>query len=262
MIKLISKKHQTRLRFIFILSLYINIQVRSCSSGKQRRSRFPSALADKEALPKMNLGAEDGLGGSTKPRTSSPSVRRSISTDRGAVIRSKAKNETIENQPVLKAPFPARVPVNKSIAAVPTVAPSTDYNSVSRLYTSQDPAKQDNIVDSLASLQKVSTRRVYSEHEDDQFRQALNIRQGGIRKSKMEIKAKAKQHQVSSRLQKPDMGITLLTEMESGEKIDDTKRGEFSDPENEFLVSPLPSALKAKKVRQNFPRNSQNLEPR
>ncbi|TXG68029.1 hypothetical protein EZV62_009304 [Acer yangbiense] len=240
-----------------------SLEARSCSSGKQRRSRFPSALADKEAFPKMPLLAEDGLGGSTKPRTSSPSVRRSISTDRGAVIRSRVKPDTIENQPISKLPFPARVPVNKSIAAMPTtITSSTDHNNNSRLYMgSQEPAKQDNIIDSLSSLQKVSTRRVYLEHEDDQFRQALNIRQGGIRKSKPENKAKAK-HQLPARLQKSDMGIALLSDMDAGEKMEEARKSDFSEPENELLVSPVPASLKAKKVRQNFSRNSQNLEPR
>ncbi|KAI9187169.1 hypothetical protein LWI28_025140 [Acer negundo] len=239
-----------------------SLEARSCSSGKQRRSRFPSALADKEAFPKMPLLAEDGLGGSTKPRTSSPSVRRSISTDRGAVIRSRVKPDTIENQPISKLPFPARVPVNKSIAAMPTtITSSTDHNN-SRLYIgSQEPAKQENIIDSLSSLQKVSTRRVYLEHEDDQFRQALNIRQGGIRKSKPENKAKAK-HQLPARLQKSDMGIALLSDMDAGEKMEEARKSDFSEPENELLVSPVPASLKAKKVRQNFSRNSQNLEPR
>ncbi|KAL5735585.1 hypothetical protein ACOSQ2_030373 [Xanthoceras sorbifolium] len=238
-----------------------SLEARSCSSGKQRRSRFPSALADKEALPKMPLMAEDGLGGSTKPRTSSPSVRRSISTDRGAVIRSRMKADTIENQPILRVPFPARVPVNKSTAAMPTITSSTDNNS-SRLYMgSQEPAKQDNILDSLSSLQKVSTRRVYPEHEDDQFRQALNIRQGGIRKNKPDSKAKAK-HQLPARLQKSDMGITLLADTDTGEKMEEARKSDCSEPENELLVSPVPGALKAKKVRQNFSRNSQNLEPR
>ncbi|KAK1584220.1 hypothetical protein Q3G72_030903 [Acer saccharum] len=240
-----------------------SLEARSCSSGKQRRSRFPSALADKEAFPKMPLLVEDGLGGSTKPRTSSPSVRRSISTDRGAVIRSRVKPDTIENQPISKLPFPARVPVNKSIAAMPTtITSSTDHNNNSRLYMgSQEPAKQDNIIDSLSSLQKVSTRRVYLEHEDDQFRQALNIRQGGIRKSKPENKAKAK-HQLPARLQKSDMGIALLSDMDAGEKMEEARKSDFSEPENELLVSPVPASLKAKKVRQNFSRNSQNLEPR
>ncbi|KAH9652468.1 kinesin-like protein KIN-14F [Citrus sinensis] len=241
-----------------------SLEPRSTSSGKQRRSRFPSALTDKDPLPKIPLVAEDRLGGSSKPRTSSPSVRRSISTDRGTLLRSRVKADTTENQPISRVPFPARVPVNKSISATPVITSSIEINN-SRVYIgSQEPAKQqDNVLDALSSLQKVSHRSKYPEHEDDQIRQALNIRQGGIRKSKPESKAKAK-HQLPARFQKSDMGITLLSDMDTGEKMDEARKSDFSEPENEhsFLGSPVHSELKMKKVQQNFSRNSQNLEPR
>ncbi|KAJ0103183.1 hypothetical protein Patl1_03773 [Pistacia atlantica] len=238
------------------------LEARSCSSGKQRRSRFPSALTDREQLPRTPLVSEERLGGSAKTRTPSPSVRRSISTDRGAVMRSRVKAETIENQPVARVPFPARVPVNKSIAAFPAITPSTDSNN-SRVYLGpQEPQKQDNVSDKLSSLQKVTSRKVYPDHEDDQFRQSLNIRQGGIRKSKPESKAKAK-HQLPSRIQKSDMGISLLSDIDTAEKIEEARTNGFSEPENELLLAPaVNDALKVKKVRQNFSMNSQNLEPR
>ncbi|XP_031264002.1 kinesin-like protein KIN-14F [Pistacia vera] len=238
------------------------LEARSCSSGKQRRSRFPSALTDREQLPRMPLVSEERLGGSAKTRTPSPSVRRSISTDRGAVIRSRVKADTIENQPVARVPFPARVPVNKSIAAFPSITPSTDNNN-SRVYLGpQEPQNQDNLSDKLSSLQKVTSRKVYPDHEDDQFRQSLNIRQGGIRKSKPESKAKAK-HQLPSRIQKSDMGISLLSDIDTAEKIEEARTNGFSEPENELLLAPaVNDALKVKKVRQNFSMNSQNLEPR
>lgn len=240
-----------------------SLEPRSTSSGKQRRSRFPSALTDKEPLPKIPLVAEDRLGGSLKPRTSSPSVRRSISTDRGALMRSRVKADTTENQPISRVPFPARVSVNKSIPPTPVITSSIEINN-SRVYIgSQEPAKQqDNVLDALSSLQKVSHRSKYPEHEDDQIRQALNIRQGGIRKSKPESKAKAKL-QLPARFQKSDMGITLLSDMDTGEKMDEARKSDFSEPENEHSLpgSPVHNALKMKKVRQNFSRNSQNLEP-
>ncbi|KAJ4725383.1 Kinesin-like protein [Melia azedarach] len=240
-----------------------NLEPRSSSSGKQRRSRFPSSLTEKETLPRIPLVAEDRLGGSAKPRSPSPSVRRSISTDRGAVIRSRLKTETTENQPISKIPFPARVPVNKSIAALPVITSSAENNNSRVNLGSQEPAKQDNLLDALASLQKCSHRKVYPEHEDDQFRQALNIRQGGIRKSKAESKAKAK-HQLPARFQKSDTGITMLSDLDAGEKMEEARKSDFSEPENEqsLLDSPVHSSLKVKKVRQNFSRNSQNLEPR
>ncbi|XWS11407.1 hypothetical protein CRYUN_Cryun38cG0080700 [Craigia yunnanensis] len=235
-------------------------EARSSSSGKQRRSRFPSALTDKETLPKMPILAEERLASAVKARSPSPPVRRSLSTDRGVLIRSRIKADTVDNQSVLKVPFPARVPINKSFATT-SVIPSIESNS-SRVHMSfQEPAKQDNISDAFYNLHKLSVKKVHSEHEDEQFRHALNVRQGGIRKNK-ESKAKIK-HQLPAKLQKTDVAMTLLSETDAGEKIE-PRKSDFSEPENEHSLvgSPVLGALKMKKLRQNFSRNSQSLEAR
>ncbi|GAU13495.1 hypothetical protein TSUD_127920, partial [Trifolium subterraneum] len=221
-----------------------NFEARSCSSGKQRRSRFPSALMDKESIPKMSLLTEEKLVSSRKGRTPSPPVRRSTSTDRGSVIKSKSKNDTAENQPVLKHPFPARVPVNKFLATMP-MATSLENNA--RLHVnSPEPVK----------------------HEEEQFKQALSAaRQGGVRKSKVESKAKAKHHQLSPfKLHNPDLIPTFISGMEfDGEKTVETPpKSDHSDPENDLRLveSVVHGALNLTKIRQNFSKNFQNLESR
>uniref|UniRef100_A0A6N2L2B5 Kinesin motor domain-containing protein n=1 Tax=Salix viminalis TaxID=40686 RepID=A0A6N2L2B5_SALVM len=238
-----------------------SLEIRSCSSGKQRRSRFPSSLTDKEALPRIPFLGEEMLASSTKPRSPSPPVRRSISTDRGAHIRSRVK-ETVENQPVARVPFPARVPINKSIAAIPVI-PSADNSSKGPYKGSQEAVKQDNISNAFYNFQRVSTRKVYPEHDEEQFRQALNIRQGGIRKGKNESKVKAK-YQLPAKFNKSDVGTTMLSHIYAGEKIEEPRKSDFSEPENEHLlpVSPTIGVLKVKKLQRNLSRNSQNLEPR
>ncbi|KAJ6376801.1 hypothetical protein OIU76_025869 [Salix suchowensis] len=144
-------------------------EIRSCSSGKQRRSSFPSSFTDKETLPRIPFLGEERLAGSTKPRSPSPPVKRSISTDRGALGRSRVKERVDQNQPVARVPFPARVPVNKSIAAIP-VFPSADNSSKGPYTGSQEALKQDNISKAFYNLQKVSsTRKFYPEHEEEQF---------------------------------------------------------------------------------------------
>ncbi|PPR85789.1 hypothetical protein GOBAR_AA34909 [Gossypium barbadense] len=231
-------------------------EARSCSSGKQRRSRFPSVFADKETFPKMPILAEERLPSVVNARSPSPPVRRSLSTDRGALIRSRIKADTVDNQPVSKVPFPARVPVNKSLAST-TVTPSADSNSSRVHVSSQEISKQDSISD------KLSTKKLHPEHEEEQFRQALNVRQGGIRKSKAESKAKMK-HQLPTRLHKTDAAVTLLSEIDTGEKIEEPRKSDFSETENEntLIGSLTSSALKTKRFRQNITRNSQNVEPR
>ncbi|KAG7957973.1 hypothetical protein I3843_11G202300 [Carya illinoinensis] len=239
-----------------------SFEARSCSSGKQRRSRFPSAFADKEITPKIPFMSEERSGNSGKPTSPSPPVRRSISTDRGSVIKSRVKADPTENQLIAKIPFPARVPVNRSIAAMPMI-PSIDSNS--RVHIgSQEPPKHDYTSDAIYSLPKASAKKVYPEHEEEQFKQALYVRQGGIRKNKIESKAKAKHNQLPARIQKSEVGTLLLSDVDfAGEKTEEAPRkSDFSEPENEHGHSPTHAALKVKKLRQNFSRISQNLEPR
>ncbi|KHN01778.1 Kinesin-4 [Glycine soja] len=259
-----NMKHETGQRLMDDRSF----ESRSCSSGKQRRSRFPSSFIDKDSMPKMTLLSEEKLVSSGKGRSPSPPVRRSLSNDRGTVIKSKAKTETTDNQPILKHPFPARVPANKSISTMP-VASSTDNNT--RMYVnSQEPVKQENISETLFNLQKVNYKKVHQEHEEEQFKQALSaVRQGGIRKSKFESKAKAKHPpQLLSpfKIQKPDLIATFIPDMDfAGEMtLEPTPKNDYSEAENDlrFMESAVHGALSLKKIRQNFARNFQNLESR
>ncbi|XP_027335879.1 kinesin-like protein KIN-14F [Abrus precatorius] len=243
-----------------------SFESRSCSSGKQRRSRFPSTFMDKESMPKMSLLTEEKLVSSGKGRSPSPPVRRSLSNDRGSVIKSKVKTETVDNQPILKHPFPARVPANKSLITMPTTT-STDNNT--RVYVnSQEPVKHENISETLFNLQKVNSRKVHQEHEEEQFKQALSVvRQGAIRKSKVESKAKAKHHQLSSfKIQKPDLIPTYISDLEiAGDMtLEPPPKDDYSEAENDlrFIESAAHGALNLKKIQQNFPRNFQNLESR
>lgn len=233
------------------------IQARSCSSGKQRRSRFPSAFTEKEVIPKIPFLAEERLVISGKQRSPSPPVRRSISTDRGALIRPRVKADTTENQPIAKPTFPARVPVNKSLASTMPSIPSTDNNS--RIFiSSQESTKHDDISDALYSFQKA--KKVYLENEDEQFKQALNVRQGGIRKSKNETKAKAKQN----RIPKYDAVTALSSDLHGRESTEEARKSDLLEPENEHIpvTSSIHNYLMAKKLRQNSSRNYINLEPR
>jgi len=217
-------------------------------------------------MPKMSLLTEEKLVSSGKGRSQSPPVRRSLSNDRGTTIKSKVKTETVDNQPILKHPFPARVPANKSLATMP-VAASTDNNT--RMYVnSQEPVKQENISETLFNLQKVNYKKVNQEHEEEQFKQALSaVRQGGIRKSKVESMAKAKHPQLSPfKIQKPDLIPTFIPDMDfAGEiNLEQPPKNDYSEAENDlrFMETAVHGALSLKKIRQNFARNFQNLESR
>ncbi|KAK8468578.1 hypothetical protein PHAVU_006G059300 [Phaseolus vulgaris] len=254
-----NTKHETGQRLMDDRSF----ESRSCSSGKQRRSRFPSTFMDKDSMPKMSFLTEEKLVSSGKGRSPSPPVRRSQSNDRGTSIKSKVKTETIDNQPILKHPFPA---ANKSLVTMPVVA-STDNNT--RMYVnSQEQVKHENISETIFNLQKLNYKKVHQENEEEQFKQALSaVRQGGIRKSKVESKAKAKHNQLSPfKIQKPDLTSPFIPEMEftSESNVEPPPKNDYSEAENDliFMESAVHDALSLKKIRQNFARNFQNLESR
>ncbi|XP_060187485.1 kinesin-like protein KIN-14F [Lycium barbarum] len=234
-------------------------EVRSCSSGKQRRSQFPSKFTDKDFVPKMPLLTEEKSAVSAMRRSPSPPVRRSISTDRGAHVRSRIKPETHENPPVMKLPFPARAPVtiNKPVTNMPSIVSSDKTRGC------QSQSRQENISDVLYSLQKMSNRKI-PEHDEEQFKQVLNVRQGAIRKSKNENKIKGK-HQLSTKIQiKSDVSVTLLSDGGHGGMIDEAQRSDVSESENEngFVGSNISGTIRFGNgnLPRGFSRNSQNVE--
>ncbi|GFZ12697.1 kinesin-like protein 1 [Actinidia rufa] len=237
-------------------------EVRSCSSGKQMRSHFPSKFSDKDTMSKnLPFLAEERLMTSGNPRSPFPSVRRSLSTDRGTLIKSRIKPETTDNQPITKLQFPPRVSVNKSVVTIPVI-PSMKNNARGCL-GSQEAPKQDNISDAFFSFQRAIAKKVHPEHEGEQFKQMLNVRQGGIRNCKPESKVKAK-NQLPARIQKSDVTVPLLSEIDTGGKMEEARKSDFSEPENEhgLVVSPVHGTLRVKKLQWNSSRNSQNVETR
>ncbi|KAF8053931.1 hypothetical protein N665_1361s0001 [Sinapis alba] len=179
-------------------------ETRSCSTGRQRKNGFTSAIRNREASPKMPNLAEERL----DPRSPSPTSRRSLSTDRGSSIKSRNKPDVNQNLPVSRTPFPARVPVAKSFATVP-LNPS-----------GENRVRIDNTSETLYNHQKLSARKLFPEVDEQHMRHALNIRQGGVKKTKAEsIKAKGKQPS-PSRFQKLDVGISLRSEADSHVKTE------------------------------------------
>ncbi|XXG72542.1 hypothetical protein AAC387_Pa07g1611 [Persea americana] len=236
-----------------------NTEVRSSSSGKQRTNRLPFGLSDKDPDPKLPFIAEESFINSRKLRSPSPPVRRSTSTDRGALMRSR-KLDTLDNPTTAKVNFPVKVAMDKSIAAASVL--SANESSRANL-GSQELSKQENISELLFQLHRAHPRKIYPEHEEEQFKLALNVRQGGIRKSKPENKTKIK-HQLPSKILKPDEPKTLQCDMGTVEKLEEAQKSDFSEIENGngLVVSPVHSDLNIKKLHQNLTRISQSTEPR
>ncbi|XP_021841855.2 kinesin-like protein KIN-14F isoform X2 [Spinacia oleracea] len=218
-----------------------SIEVRSCSSSKQRRSRFPSGFKEHEPMPKMPFIAEEKLPKPGNPRSPSPPVRRSMSTDRGILIRSRLKPEITE-KPVQKVQYPASarsVSVNKH----------------------PGPPQGNPLVD-------LYDGNLLLNQENEQLKPVLNTRQMlSVRKSKHDInKPKTKNQQPATRIPKVDETHTLLTDIDTttGGKIDEGRKSDFSEPENEngLFSSPMYSRnSRLKKLQANSTKSSQYLEP-
>ncbi|XP_021740782.1 kinesin-like protein KIN-14F [Chenopodium quinoa] len=209
-------------------------EVRSCSSGKQRRSHFPSGLKEHETMPKMPFIAEEKLIKPGNPRSPSPPVRRSMSTDRGALIRSRLKPEMTEKS-FPKLQYPARVSVNKPLGP-PSANPLVDRHDGS--ITRGNLLDQEN-----EQLKPVNTRQLLS-----------------VRKSKHDIsKIKAK-NQPAPRIPKVDE-----PDIHAGGKIEEARESDIFEPENEkgLFASPVYSSnSRLRKLRANSTKSSQCLEPR
>ena len=199
----------------------------------------------------MPLIAEEKLAGHRNPRSPSPPVRRSLSTDRGALIRSRLKPEMTE-KPISKPQFPVRVSVNKSVP----LAPTANHSHV------QDASQQGNISEVLSSLQRANVDKFQPDNADEQLKGVLNVRQVAGRKSKNENKPKTKNPTPSKNIPKIDESSVLVSDMGTGRKVEEARKSDFSEPENEILGAPIYSNPKFKKLRQNSARSSQYLEPR
>jgi len=213
-------------------------------------------------MPKMSILAEEKMVSSGKSRSPSPPVRRrSISSGRGSVIKSKVRSDTAENQPILKHLLPARVLVNKSLVTMPMPS-SIDNNSRVNLH-SQESAKQDRTNETLFNLQKINSRKVNQEHEEEQLKQAALgvVRQGGTRKNK----AKVKPHQqFPFRIQRPDMMIPI-SDMEIGRDmiVEAPRKSNYCEPENDIsLMESAVHGVNLKKINHNISRNFQNIGSR
>ncbi|KAH7674311.1 Minus-end-directed kinesin ATPase protein [Dioscorea alata] len=140
------------------------IESRSCSSGKQRRPRFPHPLSEKELVSKSSFSNGDSNSNSRKTRSPSP-ARRSASTDRASIIKSKPRIESISERSILKPQFPEKVPTVRSAVIVPTVIKNM----------------------------RLSTYWEQQEIVDEQFKPSISLPQWGIRKHRTESKGVEKQ---------------------------------------------------------------------
>lgn len=171
-------------------------------------------------------------------RSPSPPLRRSISTDRGARIKTKIKPETITNPPITKPQYPTRAFVNRSLATLP-ILPSTDNK---KGYLSS----QDNFSEALHNLPRVSSRKANNqEQEEEQFKHMLKVKNS-------QVKAKS-QHSVKQ---------TVLSDMDAGQTIEEGQRSDFSEPENEHCSVRLHIPVGPKKLQRSSSRNLHTVEIR
>ncbi|KAK9689574.1 hypothetical protein RND81_09G068100 [Saponaria officinalis] len=158
-------------------------EAKSCPQGKQRRSRLPSGSSKEiDTLSKMPHISEEKFIRPVNARSPSPPIRRSISTDRGSLLRSRVKPEMTQ-KPMTKLQLSARASVNKSIL----------------------PSLGSTLVDPI--------------YDNEQLKEVVNAKQVTVRKSKIESKSKLTQP--VSRIPRVDETFPLVTDLDSEPENDD-----------------------------------------
>lgn len=213
--------------------------VRSSSSGKQRKHCFHSKFSDKDVVAKLPCLIEERQINSSKLRSPSPPVRRSVSTDRGSSIRVRVKPDTNDNLPIANLHLQAKVSVNQNVSSSPFVPLLED-------------TRGRHLQDVLIS------KKINAEKEEEQFKPAVNPRLVGIRKSKNETKVKAK-NQLPVKVNKGNADVAC---------IDEVGKSDFSEIENEnraglVFSPPIHTQLMIKKLHRNHSsRNSNTVDQR
>ncbi|KAG9136513.1 hypothetical protein Leryth_014358 [Lithospermum erythrorhizon] len=203
---------------------------RSSSSGKQRKSEVASKFMDKDSASRTPSPAGQRLTSANKARSPSPPIRRSLSTERGSLIKGRVKTDSPANPPVKKVLFPARVPESKGATTITPATQSTRIN-IQGYKALLGPAKKDNISETYPS--QINFRNVQRGSEKGQFQQELDAREGSTRKSKPETKVRIKDH-VSAKTEKSGVAAVLLSDTETIENKEEAQNGDFSDRENEL----------------------------
>ncbi|KAG4952853.1 hypothetical protein JHK87_038447 [Glycine soja] len=158
----------------------------------------------------------------------------------------------------------ARNAIESQNAAPRAVSPFHNNSRVN--LHSQEPVKQDNTNETLFNHQKVNSRKVHQEYEEEQIKQAPgSVRQGGTRKNKAESKAKVKHFQhLPFRIQKADM--IPGSDMEIGREMttEAPRKSDYFESENDIrlMESAVNGVVNIKKIHQNISRNSQNIGSR
>ncbi|GAA0146394.1 microtubule binding motor protein [Lithospermum erythrorhizon] len=203
---------------------------RSSSSGKQRKSEVASKFMDQHSASRTPSPAGQRLTSANKARSPSPPIRRSLSTERGSLIKGRVKTDSPANPPVKKVLFPARVPESKGATTITPATQSTRIN-IQGYKALLGPAKKDNISETYPS--QINFRNVQRDSEKGQFQQKLDAREGSTRKSKPETKVRIKDH-VSAKTEKSGVAAVLLSDTETIENKEEAQNGDVSDRENEL----------------------------
>ncbi|XP_020699243.1 uncharacterized protein LOC110111631 [Dendrobium catenatum] len=218
------------------------MQFSSSSSGNHRKPHFGMTILNKESLGKdlasrSPLSAGDSCMISRKIRSPSPPIRRSTSTDRASVIKTKTRTHT---RPLQKLQFPEPISINKSTASV-------SRESTSDLYIHK-------------FLQEQGTSRRVLHESEDQSRQALSIR-----KNKMESKFK---HQREPQKSDTNYGVTAEniqfseTEMNCG--LTDSFSGSAKVRKFQSVVARISERMESRvsvQLGEQFPRGKHENKP-
>lgn len=99
---------------------FTNSQISSSSSGKQKKPHSGHTFINKESISNKDLSSRSPLSAihssmtSKKIRSPSPPIRRSISTDRASIIKTKSRLHTTSRIPIQRLQLPEPIYVGRA----------------------------------------------------------------------------------------------------------------------------------------------------
>lgn len=228
-----------------------NIEVRSCSTGRQRKPIYGRDVLGEAA----DANSPRPIRRSSPERRSLSVERRSVSADRGNHTRSRVKHDPLEEQEVRK--WQDKVTVNKYL----TIHTPTSQDDALRPLEACELAKQDSISDMFYQRCQANPRKIYPEREDRQFLMDHNEGYGGVKRNKLDVKGK-NEYQVR---RNPHHETSITDESD----IDLFRTSDFSEADllqfkelNLIEVPPIQHVPRIRKTLQSSTRTPHHMERR
>eukprot|EP01018_Ginkgo_biloba_P025166 Gb_16630 [translate_table: standard] len=238
-----------------------NIEVRSSSSGKQRKPGYGRDISPEEFGARSPVYNEEYDKFRKLIRRPSPE-RRSLSADRGNHTKTRIKHDMLEEQEVRK--WQDKVMINKHLS----IQNAVSQDDALRPWEACELARQDSISDMFYQRYHANPRKVYPDREYRQSLMEQNEGHGGIKRNRIDVKGK-NDYQIR-RIPRYEAATTDESEIDVDRRSkDDCRTSDFSEADLWQFKEPdivevalIQNVSRIKKPQQSSGRNPHHAERR